>query len=419
MTNGGYAPAVAHNGGGSNGFYPTPQSYAGYGQVNYPGTSIADQQSMETRRRAIEALNDFLGDVKRRSLDPGHYYAVGQRLNTQALPLPVSIGTGYSMGNGYHGSNGGSNGSCYNQTASLLESFGGGSMTGVSTHGAMAQNYALPMSNARTKADLLDIDRFLEQLQATVYENPGQAAAAGVAQPGIHPHIGSGYNAQRSSHSPPQYSTNSNTHNSMNGLSQVAQMASMTNNGHTGVATPALPPTSMSSSYASGHSPASSPSGLASGFDSYDSNRRYSGSRLQREAPPTASEDAMDIDSDGQRTPRKMSLLKEAIRGGSPNNNVDPALRDSEDKAGSATPQPEEENKDKDQSWVENVRVIDQLREWVRNRLEHGEFERSENSTPEPLDKIKEHLAQEEEQAAARPQEDEPIAYPTLKAEEE
>lgn len=456
MSNGAYTTAGGHNGAANNSFYPNPQSYSGYGQVNYPGTSMADQQSMETRRRAIEALNDFLGDVKRRALDPHSYYDVGQRLNSQVLPVPVSIGAGYSIGsNGYpthvgnnnnNNNNGGAN---YNAT-SLLESFGASASSllnqhgSVAAHGAMTQNYSIPMTHARTKAELLDIDRFLEQLQATVYESSGQAAAAGVQQPGVHALAAGGYSGfhptYRSSHSPPQ-GQHSASNSGMQPLSSVAQMANMTANAQSGSDTPALTPASVSSYTSSGHSPVSShsrasgdgssmypqlpsvtgmsdmesgynsapPSGLASGFEGYDS-RRYSGGRLQREAPAPSNNDSMDIESDGQRTPRKMSLIKEALREASPSN-VDPALRSTppvDNQPGSGSPRSDNTDDKAQDAWVENVRVIDQLRSWVRSRLENGEFERDEESTPEPPVEVKE-----------QPQEEEPIAYPTLKTEEE
>merc|ERR1712072_1258023 len=89
----------------------TNGQYGNYGSVNYPNNSaMADIQSMDTRRRAIEALNDFLGDIKRRAINPNSYYDVGHHM-------------------------------------------GGG------LGGAVAQGgYQLP--NARTKNDLQDIDRF-------------------------------------------------------------------------------------------------------------------------------------------------------------------------------------------------------------------------------------------------------------------
>ncbi|KAL1646807.1 hypothetical protein SLS58_002942 [Diplodia intermedia] len=42
--------------------------------------------------------------------------------------------------------------------------------------------------NLRTKSDLLDVDQAPKQLQSTLYENPKQAAAAGIAQPDSESH---------------------------------------------------------------------------------------------------------------------------------------------------------------------------------------------------------------------------------------
>ncbi|PSK42479.1 hypothetical protein B9Z65_4393 [Elsinoe australis] len=446
--NGAYPPpAGQHVGSNNSNFYPNPQQYSGYGQVNYPGTSLADQQSMDTRRRAIEALNDFLGDVKRRALDPHQYYDVGSRLGNQSLPLPVSIGAGYSIGNGYNGNGNSGHGNSFGSANSILDSFsgngGGISMNnggGGVAQSALTQNYQLPMSNARTKGDLLDIDRFLEQLSATVYESSNQSSAAGVQQPGVHAQLpGYNFNYHRTSHSPPQAQHNSSVSSGsgVQPLSSVAQMASMTASAQ-GMDTPALTPASVSSYASSGHSPMSShsrssgdgasmypqlpsvtsmsdmgsgytsapPSGLASGFDGYDS-RRYSGGRLQREAPAPRDVDAMDVDSEGQRTPRKLSVSEKRPTSSS---NVDPALRSTppgESPAGSSPGSDNADDKAQEQ-WVENVRVIEQLRNWIRDRLAQGDFEKDQDSTPEPTDQPKPDSVEED---------DAPIAYPTLKSE--
>jgi len=483
-----YPPPNQTLGSNNNFVYPTPHQYSGYGQVNYPGTNMAEQQSMDTRRRAIEALNDFLGDVKRRALDPGNYYDVGQRLSTQSLPLPVSSGNGYSLGgNGYggngHNSFGGSSGGIGNLLDSFNSSSNGGmnmNGNGGGVHAPLTQNYALPLSNARTKGDLLDIDKFLEQLQATVYESSNQAAAAGVQQHGVHthmPHQLHGFNNfGRSSHSPPQYQHQSHSGASAQPLTSVAQMASMTAHAQN-LDTPALTPASVSSYTSSGQSPMSShsrssgdgasmypqlpsvtgmsdmgsgyssaaPSGLASGFDGFE-GRRYSGGRLQREAPARSEtavdSEAMDLDSEGGKTPRNGDQDTDRKRQGS-SSNVDPALRGTPD---ANTPTRSEGSEDRAQeSWVENVRVIETLRNWIKERLSQGEFERDGDSTPEPADHQRstsdnyepdfseaDNLKQEnvvdpnldsnmdpqlESESKPEQQEEEAIAYPTLKTE--
>ena len=451
-------PSHHQNGGQNNNgnFYPNPQQYSGYGQVNYPQNSIADQHSMDTRKRAIDALNEFLGDVKRRALDPSNYYDVGQRLggHTQSLPLPVSIGSGYSLGgSGYN--NGGYN------TNNMMDSYGGstnmslgGGGGGAATHGPLAQSYSLPMSNARTKNDLLDIDRFLEQLQATVYETSNNAAAAGVQQPGIHSHMPGGYpgfhNQHRTSNSPPnmQHHGSTTMGSGVTPLSTVAQMANMTASA-SGFDTPALTPASVSSYASSGHSPMSShsrssvgdsnghglypnlpsvtamsdmnagytsapPSGLASNFEGFE-GRRYSGGRLQREAPGPHREgesDSMDLD-DSARTPLKDEQ-------GTPrpsSSSLDPALRSSSviHSPESTTPGHSDGIDDRAQeSWIENIRVIETLRKWVSERLENKDYERNEDSTPEPMDH---HQVNNVDPAIDMKQDEEQISYPALKSE--
>ncbi|KAF2172330.1 hypothetical protein M409DRAFT_17566 [Zasmidium cellare ATCC 36951] len=419
-----YQPAMT-NGAGA-GSYPGPggAQYAGYGSVSYPNSSaLADIQSMDTRRRAIEALNDFLGDIKRRAIDPNNYYDVGHRLQGNSLPLPV--GTGYNTGynnSGYSSSN-------FN-TASLLDSFNhGGGMGGGGGHSSVAtQGYSLPLPNARTKNDLQDIDRFLEQLQATVYEtskvyeNGSSAAAAGVQQPGVHAHftgdfgMGNNQNQYRSSNSPPNFQNHLGNSGlgSVSGMSNSSSMQGVTSSS-SALDTPALTPASVSSYTSSGHSPMSShsrasfgsvsgnmypnlpavtgmsdlgsnyptttsapASGLASGFEGLD-GRRYSGGRLQRQAPPTADQDTEMADADdGSRTP-KADDAKDAK--GKGNSSIDPALRGEDEKSSdsASTPAAASEGEDKRQEeWVENIRVIEALRKWIGDRLKTGDYAEAE-----------------------------------------
>jgi hypothetical protein len=486
-TNNGY-PHPNH-GLNSNSFFQQPQQqpqYAGYGQVNYPASnSLADIQSMDTRRRAIEALNDFLGDIKRRAIDPGNYYDVGQRLQSANLPLPISTGYGYSTGNSYASNNN----SSYSAASSLLDSFnnsGNLGMTGNSggsmSQGPLTQSYSLPLpSNARTKQDLVEIDKFLEQLQATVYESSNSAAAAGVQQPGSHaqytnyPGFGSQY---RNSDSPPSMQHSGSV--STPGLGSLSNMPSSS-----AMETPALTPASVSSYTSAGQSPMSThsrssmssahgssmypslpsvtaisdmgagypattsapASGLASGFEGFE-GRRYSGGRLQREAPAPRSQDmdsdAMETESEGAKTPRASTKQPEDSSA------LDPALR-AASQTSTAVQSPStgagSDSDEKQATWVENVRVIEALRRWVSERINNQEFE-GEAEYPEPQhhvdhdmhmdhhqptdektleshyeqvhhpeheQQLEQHV-QHEQQAA--PEGDVDVAYPVLKIEE-
>lgn len=411
--NGAFHPQAAGNG-----------QYAGYGSVSYPANpAMADIQSMDTRRRAIEALNDFLGDIKRRAIDPNAYYDVGHRLQGNALPLPVQSGAGYNTGYNNSGYTGGNF-----SAASLLESFNhGGSMGGGGGNqgGVATQGYSLPLPNARTKNDLQDIDRFLEQLQATVYETSkgyesgSQAAAAGIQQPGLHSQFtgdfGLGHNNRynSSSNSPPNFSNHLNNGGMGNvGMTSGSSMQTVTSSA-SALDTPALTPSSVSSYTSAGHSPMSNhrasfgsvsgnnmypslpavtgmsdigsnyptttsapASGLSSGFDL--EGRRYSGGRLQRQAPDHKPDTEMtDADDDGSRTPKQSDAQRPKSKG---NSSIDPALRGDEGGSDSAsTPAATSEVDDKRQEeWVENIRLIEALRKWVGERLKVGDYENQE-----------------------------------------
>ena len=126
-------------------------------------------------------------------------------------------------------------------------------------------------------------------------------------------------------------------------------------------------------------------SGLASGFEGLE-GRRYSGGRLQRQAPEQDTEMADAATEDGSRTP-KQSDVKAA-------DSIDPALRGEDVKSpteaagtpaaetsatgtpAAGTPGAQSEHDDKRQEeWVENIRVIEALRRWISDRLRNGEFE--------------------------------------------
>ncbi len=388
---------------------PTNGHYGSYGSVQYPSNGAQEVQSMDTRRRAIEALNDFLGDIKRRAIDPSSYYDVGSRLQSNSLPLPV--GNGYNTGYSNPVSSTYSN----STTASLLESFNQGSQIGGGSVGLASQNYALPLPNARTKGDLQEIDRFLEQLQATVYETSNHAAAAGVQLPGTHSThtgdwgMGSHSTGQfRSSNSPPNYYHGS----SMGPASAMSSGMNMPSVPSTSLDTPALTPAASDTSYAtSGQSPMSShsraslgsypnlpsvtgmsdlgagyptttsapASGLASAFDGMD-GRRYSGGRLQRQAPTQAEDSEMADVDDGSRTPKASEQrAKSKVL-----SSIDPALRGEDEKSPSDTSvagQGSDGGDDKRQEeWVENIRVIEALKKWVSDRLKNGEYEGDEEA---------------------------------------
>lgn len=376
-----------HPGGAPAGFYGGPPQNSAYGPVYYAVNQTQQlNNDYEIRKRAAyDALNEFFGDAKRRAIDPATYYDVGQRLmGLQGVQLPV-LGGG---GGGYQG-------------GGMSEYGHGGAMVAHATHPPMHHPYSLPLPNLRTKSDLLNIDQFLEQLQTTVYENPNQAAQAGVHQPGAHyVHTGAGY---RSSHSPPGLS------------SSHSQSSHATAIGSTSAETPALTPASSVMSYGSQHSPgaahsasnvsptsrasigsmyptlpsvsamsdmsaAAPSSGLAPAFDA-DGRRRFSGNLLQKAAPDRHDGDHMDTSSDSssprdRRDSEQDSLHHNVNQLNIHSPKVDPALRSPS--VGSDAPT--ETGDSSQQSWVENIRTIERLRQFLKDRLDAGEYSDDEDN---------------------------------------
>jgi hypothetical protein len=389
-------PVYYQNSGANASTYHGPgqtQQGSAYGPVYYavsqPQNSNAEYELR--KRAAFDALNEFFGEAKQRRIDPTTYYDVGHRLMAlQSIQAPI-LGGGYSGGG-----------------VSDYSSGGGGVATATQPQ-LLQPQYSLPLPNARTKNDLLNIDQFLEQLQSTVYENSNQAAAAGVAQGGTHVYGGVSY---RSSNSPPQAPHVPHLSAHAQGVQQQSTAGANE--------TPALTPASSVISYTSGHSPSSAHSshtispiirssmgpmyptlpavsamsenaggyhtssatqaGLGTAFEG-DLRRRYSGGQLQKEAP---SGDRMDIDetpspiearhgsSDKMPKIEKLGVRSPSFK------NVDPALRSPGMQSESS------EGTDKAQeSWIENVRIIEALRRFVQEKLERGDFEEDVDASKE------------------------------------
>ena len=406
------------------------------------------------KRAAFDALNEFFGEAKRRVIDPTTYYDVGHRLmSLQGVQLPM-LGT---VGGGYSNS----------------DSYGGG-MAAPATH-LPQQHYTLPLPNLRTKNDLLNIDQFLEQLQSTVYENSNHAAAAGVAQAGTH-YTPTGYNYGRTSHSPPSAANGTSHASGMASshatamaplttpqtetpaLTPASSVMSYTSNagqspnsvhsshnispsrasnaGIGGSMYPTLPSVSaMSDMNTSGYSTSGAPaSSLATAFDS-DHRRRYSGGLLQKEAPAHRGsyDERMDEDTptqspkaihsqEGSRSPsstgdedrgrqlgrdiHKMNIMSPSM--------IDPAMRspgDKSDEQDIGTPNRDEADS-KQEAWVENIRMIEMLKDLVKGRLERGEFEdedAGEGASAEKEDRMDVDVKTEEQRDAEN-------LYPVLRA---
>ncbi|KAI7781763.1 ph-response transcription factor [Diaporthe eres] len=367
---------------------PPPHSYyahgapQAYGPIGYYGQPIPNHRAEPLgysaaydRRRGYDDLNDFFGHAKRRSLDPANYAHVGRSL----MPLhgALSVHTGGL-------------GTQYMTAAPALPAIGGGH----SAHSAMDQHYYLPpMPNLRTKGDLEQIDQILEQMQSTVYENSGSPPSS---------HYPSSFDLRHQS--PVARPQPQSEHYAVSAAQQMpsplSAVSSTTGN------TPAHTPPSSSLSYTSGHSPVSSSgmspgarhgssasvaypslpattsfgsstiSTLGSTFGGND-QRRLSGGMLQRASGARRASD----DSERATTPKAEAM--------SPASNSDDSDINGE-------PEPYE-------NWLQNVRVIEFLREAIRDRLKSGQYSDSEGE-----DELIDPSLQEADKAPEKP------LYPAL-----
>lgn len=403
---------------GSQGYYAPTQQPSGstYGHVYYPASHGGDGgngTSVDSRNQGISALNNFYYDTQRGTFDPKSYSQVESRLMAiQAGQFPfLSSGGGMSD---------------YQPAAAPIGTAG----PQVGVYGSSPQ-YLLPgLNNLRTKNDLLDIDRIMEQAQATIYEHPNQMAAAGIdtrAQPDTY-HISSSTH-YRQSQSPPSTQLRS-LHNtgepsapqvinaptpsrdsppaltptgsaqSFNSARSPASVRS--NRGVSPVATgsmyPTLPGTS-SAAMSNGYFPSSMAptSTLANQFDG-DELRRFRGGNLQRAQPSRTKEppsrinteragkqvDEMDRSDDAfamvqNSTSDTLSETDEIPRTRTRRRSVEvsPSMIDPALSGATLSPSGELDERDikADENWVVMARTIEGLRAWIKHRVENGEFE--------------------------------------------
>ncbi|KAG6001722.1 hypothetical protein E4U43_001253 [Claviceps pusilla] len=381
----------------SHGYY-APQPSTGYGlyfnqqpmhapRAEHIGYNAAAAGGYD-RKRAIDMVDDFFGSAKRRQIDPSSYAQIGRSL----LPLHGSL----SMPNGSMAATE----QYMPQHAPAPPSMLHNGPT--PTQNPLAQQYYLPMPNARTQKDLIHLDNILGQMQDTIYENSNHATA------GVHIHNNNNNNDHgiggfRHSQSPPILQRASPMGMSMPGEGyqsiSAASMHSPLTTAISSTGTPAVTPPSSTMSYTSGHSPSPSASSglspqsrhssttssvmypnlptslpavnqgfgqstsatLGSTFD-YSERRRYSGGILQkaRTIPPIR-----PVEETSGRTTPKPGDSAPSI--GSPSSESD----------ASETTKESEEQYDR---WLENMRVIETLREYIRGRLERKDFEQDEEA---------------------------------------
>ncbi|KJZ71803.1 pH-response transcription factor pacC [Hirsutella minnesotensis 3608] len=381
---GAFGHPPAHNGG-----YYAPQPSTNYAlyfnqqplgaprndHVGYGAPAAAGYDRKRAYDRAYDAMDDFFGNAKRRQIDPASYAQIGRSL----LPLhnSLSVPNGPLAGAEHY--------MPQPQAQPAMVQPGPAPTTN-----PLTQQYYLPhsMSNARTQKDLIQLDNLLGQMQDTIYDNANHATAgvhihgAGEGGFGNFRHSPSPTVVQRS---PGGMAVTADGYQSVSAVNMASPMTAISSTG-----TPAVTPPSSTMSYTSGHSPSpSASSGLspqsrhsttassimyptlptvAQGFGqsttatlgpNFDGSerRRYSGGMLQkaraRDMPPPS----RGAEDSGRVTP-KASESAQSV--GSPSSESD-----------SESIKEREEQYDR---WLENMRVIESLREYVRWRLERKEY---------------------------------------------
>ena len=365
---------------GHNGGYYAPQPSTNYAlyfnqpplsapRSDHVGYSTAAAGGYDRKRvydRTYDAMDDFFAHAKRRQIDPSSYAQIGRSL----LPLhnSLAIHNGHMAGTEQYMPQ---HAPAPAPAPAMMQSG-----PAPSTH-PLAQQYYLPhMPHARTQKDLVQLDNLLGQMQDTIYENANHATAGEGGHLGGFRHTPSPSALQR----PLGGMQGDGYHHAASPLTAISSTG-----------TPAVTPPSSSMSYTSGHSPSPSASSglspqprhspttssamyptlptvnqgfglgqgqsttatLGSSFDR-DVRIQYSGGMLQTPKPGKIPRSVGDTD---KATPKAGDS---ALSVGSPSSESD-----------SESTKEREEQYDR---WLENMRVIESLREYVRGRLSHKEY---------------------------------------------
>jgi hypothetical protein len=344
-----------------------PHYQSHYATTIYPVTPALNAEYEVRKKATMDALNEFFGDIKTRQLDPGAYGSVSQRL-MHLHNLPSLAGAAdYSAG------------------------------TAVASAAApLGSHYTLPLSNVRTKQDLHSIDHFLESVQSTIYEHETSSAAAtaGVAQPGAH-YVPTEVNL-RSSNSPtqmsaaPQVSSHilpppmTTTSNDTPALTPASSVVSYNSPGSVHSQTispvvhqsnaglyPTLPSVTASADGTYTTSSSAMPPSLATSFDP-DGRRRYSAGLLQAGRRSVDDDSLPEIHRLGVGSPNMDKMEPPPMYGTQyhhphavQSSAIDPALDSNSVRA----------HEREDPDWLTKVRVLEEIRTFIRFRMDHGVYD--------------------------------------------
>lgn len=134
---------------------------------------------------------------------------------------------------------------------------------------------------------------------------------------------------------------------------------------------------------------------LGNMYEGEDQRRRYSGGTLQRAQPArrankAGNEEAMDGSSEGSATPPAAARKTKAKqkKASAQQIVIDPALGGETSKTPISERSGElsKDEAERQSMWVENMRLIEWMREFVKKRLENGEYEEENGNQTGEMD---------------------------------
>ncbi len=340
--------------------YHTPMYYSqpmGGSRADYIGHQAAFGPD-GGRKREADNLNDFFGSVKRAQIDPRSYAQIGRSL------MPVHSSLGLHAGGGL----------AAEYMPQAPHTLGG---VAAASHGPLTQHYYLPpMPNLRTKEDLQQIDHMLEQMQATIYENSGSPNS----------HYAPVDMRHSPTYGPPRAAGPGATaagpvdHYAVTAAQVVSPLSAPS---HSAGGTPAVTPPSSSMSYTSGHSPTASTAGMSPSSRHSSTSVSYPSlpSRPNLPFPSAAGLGSTFAHNNERRLSGGMLQGASAARRVADGDRT-PTLKGENGTAVVSSPSEESEAGESEtyDDWLQHVRTVEYLRNYVRHRLERHEYEEGSDS---------------------------------------
>lgn len=349
----------------------------------------ADANMMESRKRGHDSLEAFFLEAKRRQFDASQYIDLGARFGGIA---------GLSMGLGGFGAQYGFNNVDYASNPQYQQQQQQQQQQQAPAPPPPQQPYMPSFESIKTKNDLMSIDQFLEQLQNTVYEHPGRTmpeqvhAGLDPRLNGSPPQMGHGGLAAGSvshaSNTPslvedtPTPSSIGQSHSPASVNSHYNASPRSSSNMYPTLPTGAAAPHDGHGGFGAGGSVPHA--GLANQYEGVENRHHYYGGSLQRARQSPTQTHAEPRREEGSATPKDKKEevdAKPAVPAIQlPSDRPESEGRGEEPSSEPRSASPSNQGDPQNEAWVENMKVIEAIRAYIRERLEREEFEKEGES---------------------------------------